>query len=164
MPSEQSSSVASVPAHLHTVTPRLVVRDAARAIDYYRAAFAAEEVGDRFTGPSGEVIHAEMRIGDSVIMLSDQTDDDAPAKSPQSVGDVVTAIMATYWDDVGAAWQRAVTAGAEVLYPLADQFYGDRAGRLRDPFGQQWMLSQRIQNVPADEMARRAAAFFDESG
>jgi PhnB protein len=164
MSAEQSSRVASVPEHLHTVTPRLVVRDAARAIDFYRAAFAAEEVGDRFTGPSGEVIHAEIRIGDSVIMLSDETDNGAPAKSPQSVGDVVTAIMATYWDDVDAAWQRAVMAGAEVVYPLADQFYGERAGRLRDPFGQQWMLSQRIENVPAEEMARRAAAFFNQSG
>jgi PhnB protein len=164
MPPEQNSPVASVPEHLHTVTPRLVVRDAALAIDFYRAAFAAVEVGDRFTGPSGEVIHAEMRIGDSVIMVSDESDNGAPAKSPQSVGDVVTAIMATYWNDVDAAWQRAVTAGADVVYPLADQFYGDRAGRLRDPFGQQWMLSQRIENVPAEELARRATAFFHQSG
>jgi PhnB protein len=110
------------------------------------------------------VIHAEIRIGGSVTMLSDETDNGAPAKSPQSVGDAVTAIMATYWDDVDAAWQRAVRAGAEVVYPLADQFNGERAGRLRDPFGQQWMLSQRIENVPAEEMARRAAAFFHQSG
>jgi len=161
MPSEQHFADAPVPGHLHTVTPRLVVRDAARAIDFYRAAFGAEELGERFTGPHGEVVHAEVRIGDSVIMLSDETDNGAPAKSPQSVGDVVTSIMATYWEDVDAAWQRALAAGAAVLYPLADQFYGDRAGRLRDPFGQQWMLSQRIEDVPADEMARRAAAFFD---
>jgi PhnB protein len=75
MPTEQSSPVPSVPQHLHTVTPRLVVRDAARAVDFYRAAFAAEEVGERFTGPSGELVHAEVRIGDSVIMLTDETDD-----------------------------------------------------------------------------------------
>jgi PhnB protein len=118
---------------------------------------------ERFTGPSGELIHAEVRIGDSVIMPTDETGNGAPAKSPQSLGDVVTAIMATYSDDVDAAWQRALTAGAEVVYPLADQFYGERAGRLRDPFGQQWMLSQRIESVPAEEMARRAAAFFNES-
>jgi PhnB protein len=160
MSTEPSSSV---PEHLHTVTPRLVVRDAVRAIDFYRAAFAAEELGERFTGPSGELIHAEIRIGDSVIMLTDETDNGAPAKSPRSLGDVVTAIMATYWDDVDTAWQRALSAGAEVVYPLADQFYGERAGRLRDPFGQQWMLSQRIESVPSEEMARRAAAFFDQS-
>ena len=161
MSTEQSSPI---PERLHTVTPRLVVRDAVRAIGFYRAAFAAEEVGDRFTGPSGDLIHAEVRIGDSVIMLTDETDNGAPAKSPRSLGDVVTAIMATYWDDVDAVWQRALTAGAEVVYPLADQFYGERAGRrLRDPLGQQWMLSQRIESVPAEEMARRAAAFFDQS-
>ena len=96
-------------------------------------------------------------------MLTDETDNGAPAKSPRSLGDVVTAIMATYWDDVDAAWQRALTAGAEVVYPLADQCSGERAGRRRDPFGQQWMLSQRIESVPATEMARRAAAFFDQS-
>jgi PhnB protein len=97
-------------------------------------------------------------------MLSDETDNGAPTKSPQSVGDVVTAIMATYWDDVDAAWQRAPATGAEVVLPLADQFYGERVARLRDPFGQQWMLSQRIENVPAEDMARRAAAFFNQSG
>jgi PhnB protein len=68
--------------------------------------------------------------------------------------------MATYWPDVDAVWERAVAAGAEIIYPLADQFYGDRAGRLRDPFGQQWMLSQRIEIVSRDEMDRRAADFF----
>jgi PhnB protein len=156
------SQVNPLPEHLTTVTPRLVVRNAARAIEFYRSAFAAEEVGERFIGPNGEVIHAEVRIGNSIVMLSDESDSGSPAKSPESLG-AVSAIMATYWPDVDAAWQRAVAAGAEVLYPLADQFYGERGGRLRDPFGQQWMLSQRIEDVPADEMARRAAAFFDES-
>ena len=74
--------------------------------------------------------------------------DGVPAKSPESLDGVVSAIMATYWLDVDAAWQRAVVAGAEVVYPLADQFYGERAGRLRDPFGHQWMPSQRIAPVP----------------
>jgi PhnB protein len=163
MSSKQRPQVAPVPEHLHTVTPRLVVRDAARAIEFYRAAFAAEDVGERFTGPDGELIHAEVRIGDSVIMLTDESDSDAPAKAPGSLGGMVTAIMATYWFDVDAAWHRAIAAGADVVYPLADQFYGERAGRLRDPFGQQWMLSQRIENVPAEEMAGRAAAFFHAS-
>jgi PhnB protein len=163
MSSKQRPQVAPVPEHLHTVTPRLVVRDAARAIEFYRAAFAAEEVGERFTGPDGELIHAEVRIGDSVIMLTDESDSGAPAKAPGSLGGMVTAIMATYWFDVDAAWHRAIAAGADVVYPLADQFYGERAGRLRDPFGQQWMLSQRIENVPAEEMAGRAAAFFHAS-
>jgi PhnB protein len=149
-----------IPEHLHTVTPRLVVRDGAAAIDFYRDAFEAAELGERFTGPDGELIHAEVRIGDSVLMITDEGGDGVPAGSPQSVGEVVTAIMATYWDDVDAAWARAVAAGAEVVYPLEDQFYGERGGRLRDPFGQQWMLSQRIEDVSPEEMRRRAASFF----
>jgi PhnB protein len=160
MSNEQRSPVAPVPRHLHTVTPRLVVRDGARAIEFYRDAFGAEEVADRFVGPGGELIHAEVRIGDSVVMLSAESDDGAPAKSPQFLHGLVSAIMATYWPDVDAVWERAVAAGAEIIYPLADQFYGDRAGRLRDPFGQQWMLSQRIEVVSRDEMDRRAADFF----
>jgi len=149
-----------IPEHLRAVTPRLVVRDGAAAIDFYRDAFGATELGERFTGPGGELIHAEVKIGDSVVMISDEGEDGAPARSPQSLGGVVSAIMATYWEDVDAAWERAIAAGAEVIYPLQDQFYGDRGGRLRDPFGQQWMLSQRIEEVSREEMARRAAEFF----
>jgi PhnB protein len=160
---EQKSTVSPVPDHLHTVTPRLVVRGGARAIEFYRAAFAAEEIGERFCDPGGAVIHAEVRIGDSVVMITDETADGAPAQAPSSLNDAVTAIMATYWTDVDAAWQRAVAAGADVVYPLADHFYGERGGRLRDPFGQQWMLAQRIENVASDEMNRRAADFFGSS-
>jgi PhnB protein len=135
------------------------VRDGAAAIDFYRAAFGATELGERFTGPGGELIHAEVRIGDSVVMISDEGEDGAPARSPESLGGV-SAIMATYWEDVDATWERAIAAGAEVVYPLGDQFYGDRAGRLRDPFGQQWMLCQRIEELSREEMDRRAAEFF----
>jgi len=151
-----------VPEHLHTVTPRLLVPDGAAAIDFYRAAFDADEIGERFTGPRGELIHAELRIGDSIVMVTEETDE-APARSPRSLGGNVSAIMASYWPDVDAAWERALAAGAEVIYPLADQFYGERAGRLRDPAGQQWMLSQRIENVSAEEMKRRTADFFSKS-
>jgi PhnB protein len=156
------AGVEPVPEHLRTVTPRLVVADGAGAIDFYRAAFDAEEIGERFTGPGGELIHAELRIGDSIVMLTEETDE-APARSPRTLGGGVSAIMATYWPDVDAAWERALAAGAEVIYPLADQFYGERAGRLRDPEGQQWMLSQRIENLSADEMKRRTASFFSTS-
>jgi PhnB protein len=149
--------VEPVPEHLHTVTPRLVVRGGAEAIDFYRAAFGAEDVGERFTGPGGELIHAEVRIGDSIVMITEDADNGGPAKAPPSAGGTVTAIMATYWPNVDEVWERAVAAGAEVIFPLADQFYGERGGRLRDPFGQQWMLSQRIELVSAEEMARRAA-------
>jgi PhnB protein len=163
MSSEPVGPVAPIPEHLNTVTPRLVVRDGAAAIDFYRDAFAAEEIGERFTGPGGELIHAEVRIGDSVVMITDEDDNGAPAKVPASLGSVVSAIMATYWEDVDAAWERAVKAGAEVVYPLEDQFYGERGGRLRDPFGQQWMLAQRTEAVSREEMARRAADVFGPS-
>jgi PhnB protein len=160
MSGNRSAPVAPIPEHLHTVTPRLVVRGAAKAIEFYRNAFGAEEIGERFTGPHGDVIHAEVRIGDSVVMIADEAEDGPPATSPASLGGIVSAIMATYWEDVDAAWRRAVDAGAEVIYPLENQFYGERGGRLRDPFGQQWMLSQHIEDVSREEMDRRAARFF----
>jgi PhnB protein len=138
------------------------VRDGAAAIAFYGEAFGAVEIGERFSAPDGQLIHAEVQIGDSVIMLSAEAEDGAPARSPQSLG-AVSAIMATYWEDVDAAWERAVEAGAEVLYSLADQFFGERAGRLRDPFGHQWMMSQRIEQLSAEEMRRRADDFFASS-
>ena len=104
------TSVDPVPEHLHTVTPRLVVRGGAEAIDFYRAAFGAEEVGERFTGPGGEVIHAEVRIGDSIVMITDAGDNGGPAQAPSPAGGAVTAIMATYWPDVDAATARSHAA------------------------------------------------------
>jgi PhnB protein len=160
MTASQPGAVSPVPGHLHTVTPRLVVADGAAAIAFYARAFGAEELGDRFTGPDGELIHAEIRIGDSVVMITEDSVD-GPVSSPGRLDGTVTCVMSTYWENVDAAWERAVSAGAEVIYPLEDQFYGERGGRLRDPFGQQWMMSQHIEDVPADEMARRAAAFFN---
>ena len=161
MTASQPGAVRPVPEHLRTVTPRLVVADGGAAIAFYTRAFGAAEVGERFTGPGGELIHAEIRIGDSVVMITED-EVDGPVSSPQRLGGMVTCVMALYWEDVDATWQRAVAAGAEVIYPLEDQFYGERGGRLRDPFGQQWMMSQHVEDVPAEEMARRAAAFFSQ--
>ena len=137
----------AVPERLHTVTPRIVVSDGPAAIDFYRAAFGAEAIGEPFNGSDGKLIHAEIRIGDSVVMITADPGDGAPARSPDAVGGIVTTIMATYWENVDEVWERAIAAGAEVVYPLADQFYGERAGRLRDPFGQQWMLSKQIEQA-----------------
>ena len=161
MTASQPGTVRPVPEHLHTVTPRLVVADGGAAIVFYTQAFGGEEVGERFTGPGGELSHAEIRIGDSVVMITEDGAD-GPVSSPGRLDGTVTCVMALYWEDVDAAWQRAVAAGAQVIYPLEDQFYGERGGRLRDPFGQQWMMSQHIEDVPAEEMARRAAAFFSQ--
>jgi PhnB protein len=150
--------VKPIPDHLRTVTPRLAV-PGGDAIDFYARAFGAEQVGDVFSGPEGELIHVEIRIGDSVVMLTGESESAlAPGDGP------VTAIMATYWEDVDAAWERALAAGAEVIHPLADQFYGERGGRVRDPFGHHWMLSQVIEDVSREEMERRAAQIFDSAG
>src|SRR4029453_16175882 len=130
----QPGAVSPVPGHLHTVTPRLVVADGAAAIAFYARAFGAEELGERFTGPDGELIHAEIRIGDSVVMISEDSVD-GPVSSPERLGGMVTCVMSAYWEDVDAAWERAVSAGAEVIYPLADQFYAEPGGRPPDPVG-----------------------------
>ena len=143
-PAGAAASVAPVPEHLHTVTARLVVADGARAIDFYARAFAAEEMGERHCAPDGTLIHAEVRIGDSVVMITQ--------------GDGYKALLCTYWPDVDAAWERALGAGARVLHPLADQFYGERGGRLIDPFGQEWMLSARLEKLTAAEISARAQA------
>lgn len=134
--------VAPVPEHLHTVTPRLALTDAIAAIDFYAKAFDAREVGERHCAPDGTLIHAELRIGDSIIMVSED--------------DGYKALLCTYWPDVDAAWKRATAAGAQVLHPLADQFYGERGGRLKDPFDQEWMLSARLEKLTAAEIAARA--------
>lgn len=146
-----------IPAHLHTVTPRLVVSAGAAAIDFYERAFGAQETYERFLGPQGELIHTEIRIGDSIVMLTaESADAGVGAGSPQTLGGA-SAIMATYWEDVDAAWETALAAGAEVIYPLADHFYGERGGRLRDPFGHQWMMSQVIEELSREEIVRRAS-------
>jgi PhnB protein len=136
-------TVTPVPEHLHTVTPRLALTDAAAAMDFYAEAFDAREVGERHCAPDGTLIHAELRIGDSIVMV---TEDEG-----------YTALLCTYWPDVDAAWERATAAGAQVMHPLADQFYGERGGRLRYPFDQEWTLSARLEKLTAAEIAARAA-------
>jgi PhnB protein len=140
---QRERTISPVPEHLHTVTPRLALSDASAGIDFYKAAFGATELGERYHLADGTLVHAELLIGDSVVMVKDAQDD------------AFTALLCTYWPDVDAAWDRAVGAGAEVIHPLADQFYGERGGRLGDPFGNQWMLASRIERLTPDEVAGR---------
>ena len=149
---EAEASPRPVPEHLHTVTPRLVVRDARAAIEFYRAAFGAQQRGALFAGPDGSVVHAEVQLGDSVVYLTEPGDNGGEAAGQ------VTAIMVVTVPDVDQLWVRAVAAGCEVIHLLADQFYGEREGRVRDPFGQQWMLGSHIEDVDPAELERRMQA------
>jgi PhnB protein len=154
-------SVEPVPERLRTVATRLVFEDATAAIAFYQDAFGATVSEEPYKAPDGKVVHSEVRIGDSVVFMTDE-DEPRNGVAPSSVGGLVTAVMALNVPDVDALWERAVAAGCEVLYPLADQFYGDRAGRLRDPFGHQWMLSTHIEDVDRDELHRRMQAWFEQ--
>lgn len=155
-------AVEPVPERLHTVTPRLVFRDAAAdAMQLYVAAFGAEVLGEPFLDPDGKVVHAEIRIGDSVVFVTDEGGE-GNGVAPASAGGEVTAVMALNVPNVDQLWERALAAGCEVIYPLADQFYGDRGGRLRDPFGHQWMLSTHIEDVDREELDRRMQAWSEQ--
>lgn len=147
-------SAKPVPDGYHTITPALTIRDAARAIEFYKQAFGAQ-ARDVAKGPDGKVMHAELLIGDSVIMLSDEFPEFG-ALSPQSIGGSST-LLHIYLDGVDAAFDRAVKAGAEVEMPVMDQFWGDRYGRLKDPFGHKWSIATHIKDMSADEMKRAMA-------
>jgi PhnB protein len=144
-----------IPDGYHAVTPYLIVNDAVRAIAFYREAFGATELM-RMMRPDGRVGHAEIRIGDSPVMLADEHPE-IGARSPQAIGGTPITIQ-LYVPDVDATVARAVAAGARLTRPVADQFYGDRAGGLEDPFGHQWHVATHVEDVPEDELARRAEA------
>jgi len=142
-------SVKPVPDGFHTLTPYLTVRDAVRAIEFYKAAFGATERGV-MKGPDGKVMHAELKIGDSIIMLGEESPQYG-ALSPQSIGGSPMGLH-IYIDGVDAAFDRAVKAGAEVEAPVMDQFWGDRYGKLKDPFGHKWSIGTHVKDMSVDEM------------
>lgn len=147
-------AVKPIPDGYHAVTPYLIVDDAKRALDFYKQALDAVEVM-RMPGPDGKIGHAEIRIGDSVVMLADE----APAmgaRSPRTIGGSPITLM-VYLEDVDAQVAKAVAAGATLTRPVANQFYGDRTGGIDDPFGHHWYLATHVEDVPPDEMAKRAA-------
>jgi PhnB protein len=142
-------SVKPVPDGYHTLTPFLTVRDAARAIEFYKAAFGATERGV-MKGPDGKIMHAELKIGDSIIMLSDEFPEFG-ALSPLTSGGSGMGLH-IYVDGVDAAFDLAVKAGAEVEMPVMDQFWGDRYGKLKDPFGHKWSIATHTKDLSMDEM------------
>jgi uncharacterized glyoxalase superfamily protein PhnB len=136
-----------------------MVRGAAQALDFYRTAFNAEETL-RMPGPDGKIMHAEFRIGDSVMMLGEEMPD-MGGKSPQSLGGSPVSFF-IYLENVDEAWQRAINAGAKEVMPLADMFWGDRAGCVDDPFGHHWWLAQHVADLTLDEIKKGQEEFFSQ--
>jgi PhnB protein len=154
--------VQPVPAGYHTVTAYLTVNDGARALEFYQRAFGAREI-ERMPGPGGKLMHAEFKVGDSMVMLSDEFPGMSSCKAPTSLGGT-TVTMFLYVPDVDAAFRRAVTAGCKVIAPVMDMFWGDRFGKLEDPFGNQWSMATHKEDVSPAEMAQRAQAFMAKMG
>jgi len=149
-----------IPAGFHTVTPHLILDNAAEAIDWYRKALGADEVAPRAVGPDGKIMHAEIRIGNSVLMLNDAM---GGGRSAKALGGSPIGLW-IYVDDCDALYQRAVNAGAGVLPPpmgpLMDQFWGDRTGAITDPFGYTWTIATRKEDLTGDEVDKRMDAFM----
>ncbi len=150
-----TSRVKPIPEGYHTATPYLIIKDAARAIEFYKKAFGATELM-RMAQPDGRIGHAEIRIGDSPIMLADEFPE-MGHRSPQSLGGSPVSIL-LYVEDVDALFNQAVSAGAKVQKPVQDQFYGDRIGGVTDPFGHVWYIATHKEEVSPEEMRKRGAA------
>ncbi len=153
--------VKPIPQGHHSVTPYLIVGDAASALEFYRKAFGASELV-RVPGPQGRIGHAEIKIGDSVIMLADEYPE-MDARSPQSFGGSPVSIH-LYVEDVDELAERAIGAGATVVRPVKDQFYGDRSGTVADPFGHVWHIATHKEDLTPAELHKRVEAVIAEHG
>lgn len=153
--------VKPIPDGYQTVMPYLIVKDAARAIAFYKQAFGATEVL-RLADPAGKVGHAEIKLGDSIVMLADEFPD-MGVRSPEAFGGSPVS-MALYVDDVDAMAKQALAAGAKVVRPVKDQFYGDRSGTFVDPFGHTWTIATHKEDVPPEEIQRRFAVSMKQHG
>jgi len=151
-----SSHVKPIPTGMHTLTPHLVVKEANQAIEFYKKAFGAEEIG-RLTAPDGKsIMHADLKIGDSHVFLVDEFPQ-MDCRGPQSIGGTPVTIH-MYVEDVDAAFGKAVAAGAKVRMPLSDMFWGDRYGVLTDPFGHSWSMATHREDLTPEEIGQRAGA------
>jgi PhnB protein len=151
-------SVKPIPSDTGQVTPYLVVRDATRAIDFYKRVFGATEV-IRIVDPNGKIGHADLKIGDAHLMLSDEFPE-MDANGPEVFGGSPVMIH-VYVEDVDEVAARAQKAGARFAKPVENQFYGDRGGKFTDPFGQLWWIASRKENLSPEEMKRRAAEMYE---
>lgn len=155
------NQVQAIPENYRGATPYLAIRNAAKAIEFYKKAFGATELM-RMDDPSGKIGHAEIMIGNARIMLSDEYPE-MDVRGPESIGGSPVVIH-IYVEDVDALVERAVAAGAKITRPVADQFYGDRGGKLADPFGHLWWFATHKEDVSPEEMKKRAAALFGSKG
>ena len=153
---EKTMTTTSAPTGYHSITPSLVVRGGAAAIEFYQRALGAT-LKHRMDMPDGKLMHAELTIGDSPFMLGEESADWGTL-SPLSLGGSPSTLQ-IYVADADATFNRAIAAGGEVVFPMTDQFWGDRCGRFKDPFGHQWMVATRLEEVPREEMEQRAAAW-----
>jgi PhnB protein len=156
-----AGQVKAIPEGMHTITAHLVVRDGEKAIEFYKKALGAEQVGGVFRSPDGKVMHAELKIGDSRFMLADEFPGQGTSQSPQSLGGS-SVVLNVYVENVDQLFDRAVKAGATVTMPLGNQFWGDRYGQLKDPFGHSWALGQHVEDVAPAEMEKRAREMFSQ--
>ena len=154
-------SVKPIPEGYHSVTPSLTLDDASAAIEIYKRAFAATELY-RLPGPGGKVMHAELKIGNSHIMLSDEFPD-CGALSPKTIGGCPSSLL-IYVEDVDAAFAQAIKAGATEKQPLTNQFWGDRIGSLMDPYGFRWSIATHIEDVSPEEIQRRFSEWMEKEG
>lgn len=152
-------SVKPIPEGFHSMTPYLGIQGATEAIEFYKRAFGAVE-SFRLEGPGGTIGHAELRIGDSPIMLADACPE-AQIHSPAAIGGSSVGLH-LYVDDVDTVFARAVAAGGQVLRPVQDQFYGDRTGAIQDPFGHVWFIATHREDLTHDEIRQRAVAMFGQ--
>lgn len=154
-PAKKKAKVNPVPAGMRTVTPYLVIDGAVQALEFYKKAFGAKEL-ERAPTPDGKLMHASIKIGDSVVMMSDEFPG-SETKSPSSAG-TSTVTLHVYTKNVDKLWQQAVDAGAKVAMPLDNQFWGERYGIVVDPFGHRWSLSMRIKMSPKEMEEKRQQA------
>jgi PhnB protein len=153
-----TTQVKPIPEGFHTVTPSLIVRDGAKAIDFYKKALGAQELV-RMAGPDGKIMHAELKIGDSIVFLAEENPNMQNVKSPQSLGGC-TGTLNLYVPNVDELFRQAITAGGRESMPVADQFWGDRYGSFVDPFGYSWGIGTHKENLSPQEMGKRAQEFF----
>lgn len=151
-----------IPKDYRSVTPYLTIKGADKAIEFYKKAFGAQEITRMLDPQSKKILHAELKFGDSMIMVTDEFDRPGAGRSPKALGDT-TVGMFLYVPDVDATFKKAVAAGGQPIMPPSDMFWGDRYGKLSDPFGHHWALATHIEDVNPADMKKRAEEFFTQN-